>query len=69
MRASVLAKEIKKLRWSVANLESFLHGVVENKGELIPEKFREIFKITMKMKKIDFPHDFPQYLLWEQQQK
>ena len=44
MKASVLAKEVKKLRWSVENLESFLHGVVENEGEFIPEKLHEICK-------------------------
>ena len=69
MKASVPAKEVKKLRWSVENLESFLHGVVENEGEFIPEKMHEICKNTVKMEKIDFPHDSPQYLLWEKQQK
>ena len=33
MKASELAKEAKRLRRSVENLESFLHGVVENEGE------------------------------------
>ena len=59
MKASLLAKEAKRSRWSVENLESFLHGVVENEGEFIPEKFNEICKKTVKMKKIDFPHDPP----------
>ena len=33
MKAAELAKEAKRLRRSVENLESFLHGVVENEGE------------------------------------
>ena len=69
MKASVLTKKVKRLRWSVENLESFLHGVVENEGEFIREKLHEIYKKAVKMEKIDFPHDSPQYLLWEQQQK
>ena len=69
MRASVLAKEVKRLRRSVENVESFLYGVVENEGKFIPEKLYEICKKTVKKEKIDFPHDSPQYLLWEQQQK
>ena len=58
---------MKRLKRSVENLESFLHGVVENKEEFIPEKLRGIFKKTVKMEKIDFQHISPQYLLWEQQ--
>ena len=69
MKASVLAKEVKRLRQSVENRESFFHGVVENEGEFIPEKLHEICKKTVKMEKIDFPHYSPQYLLWKQQQK
>ena len=44
MKASVLAKEVKRLRQSVENRESFFHGVVENEGEFIPEKLHEICK-------------------------
>ena len=33
MKAAELAKEAKRLRRSVENLESFLHAVVENEGE------------------------------------
>ena len=69
MKPSELAKEVKKLWRSVANLESFLHGVLENEGKLIPKKLHEICKKTVKMGKMDFPHDSPQYVLWEQQQK
>ena len=54
MKASVPAKEVKKLRWSVENLESFFHGVVENKGEFILEKMHEICKKTVKMEKNRF---------------
>ena len=36
MNSSVVVKGMKRLRQSVANLESFLRGVVENEGELIP---------------------------------
>ena len=42
MKASVLAKEVKRLRQSVANLESFLHGVIGNEGKCISEKLQEI---------------------------
>ena len=48
MKASVPAKEVKKLRWSVENLESFFHGVVENEVEFIPEKMHEICKKNSK---------------------
>ena len=69
MKASVLVKEVKRLRQSVENLESFFHGVVENEGEFISEKLHEICKKTVKMEKIDFPHDSPQYPPWARQQK
>ena len=48
MKASVLVKEVKGLRQSVENLESFFHGVVENEGEFISEKLHEICKKNSK---------------------
>ena len=42
MKASVLVKEVKRLRQSVENIESFLHDVVENERGFIPEKLHEI---------------------------
>ena len=48
MKDSVLAKEVKRLRRSVENLESFLHGAVENEGEFIPEKLHKICKKNSK---------------------
>ena len=60
---------MKRLRRSVANLESFLHGVVKNEREITLETLDEIWKNTMKIEKMDIPHDSQQYLLWEHQQK
>ena len=54
IKALVLAKEVKRLRCSVENLESFLHRVVENEGELIAEKLHEIWKKNSKNGKIKF---------------
>ena len=48
MKASVLSKKVTRWRWSVENLEWFLHGVVENEGEFIPEKLHEICKKNSK---------------------
>lgn len=53
----------------MANLESFLHGVVQNEREITLETLDEIWKNTMKIEKMDIPHDSHQYLLWEHQQK
>ena len=60
MKASALAKELKRLRRSAANLKSFLHGFAENEGECIPKKLHEICKNTVKTEKSIFhmtPHN------------
>ena len=39
------------------------------KGNLFQKSCMKFAKKTVKMEKIDFPHDSPQYLPWERQQK